>query len=84
MAYQERDRLRARLESGVEDDGTGMLFVAVRRNLDRIANDAGLLTRVARRLQAEGRWMGRARLPRDLERAAMRLEEEIRLRKERT
>jgi len=39
--------------------------------------------RVARRLRAEGRWAGRARLPRDLERAAMRLEEEIRARRER-
>ena len=84
MTYQERDRLREWLESGVEDGGTGMLFVAVRRSLNGIVDDAGLLTRVARRLQAEGRWMGRARLPRDLERAAMRLEEEIRLRKERT
>jgi hypothetical protein len=27
------------------------------------ARDVGLLARVARRLQAEGRWMGRARLP---------------------
>jgi len=60
---RDRERIRAWLESGVEDDGTRMLFVAVRRSLNRIANDAGLLARVARRLQAEGRWMGRARLP---------------------
>ena len=65
----------------MEDGGTGMLFVAVRRNLNRITHDVGLLARVARGLQAEGRWMGRARLSRDLERAAMRLEEEIRLRR---
>jgi hypothetical protein len=78
---RDRERLRAWLESGVEDDGTRMLFVAVRRNLNRISGDVGLLARVARRLQAEGRWDGRARLPRDLEKAAMRLEEEIRLRK---
>ena len=44
---------RAWLESGVEDDGTKMLFVAVRRSLSRIAVDAGLLAEVARRLQAE-------------------------------
>jgi len=80
---RDRERLRAWLESGVEDDGTRMLFVAVRRNLNRITRDVGLLARVARGLQAEGRWMGRARLPRDLERAAMRLEEEIRHRRER-
>jgi len=43
------------LESGVEDGGTGMLFVAVRRGLNGIANDAGLLARVARRLRAEGK-----------------------------
>ena len=56
---RDRERIRAWLESGVEDDGTGMLFVAVRRSLNRIAGDVGLLARVARRLQAEGR----ARLP---------------------
>ena len=60
---RDRERLRAWLESGVEDDGTRMLFVAVRRNLNRISGDVGLLVEVARRLQAEGRWMGRARLP---------------------
>ena len=40
-----------------------MLFVAVRRNLNRIAGDVGLLVRVARRLRAEGRWEGRTNLP---------------------
>ena len=39
----------------MEDDGTRMLFVAVRRSLSRIAGDAGLLAEVAWRLQAEGR-----------------------------
>ena len=52
---QDRERLRAWLESGVEDNGTRMLFVAVRRNLNRISGDVGLLARVARGLQAEGR-----------------------------
>jgi len=56
-----------------------MLFVGVRRSLSRIAVDAGLLADVARRLQALDRWEGKARMTRDLERAAMRLEEEIRL-----
>ena len=71
---RDRERLRAWLESGVEDDGTRMVFVSVRRNLNRITGDVGLLAVVARRLQVEGRWMGRARLPRELARAARRLE----------
>jgi hypothetical protein len=75
---RDRVRLRAWLESGVEDDGMRMVFVSVRRSLNRITNDVGLLAAVARRLQAEGRWMGRARLPRDLAKAARRLEGERR------
>jgi hypothetical protein len=47
LGYYERGRLRAWLESGVEDDGTGMLFVAVRRSHNRISGDVGLLARVA-------------------------------------
>jgi hypothetical protein len=47
FADWDRERLRAWLESGVEDGGTGMLFVAVRRSLSRIANDAELLARRA-------------------------------------
>jgi len=43
--------------------GVWMLFVGVRRSMDRIANDVELLVAVARRLGAEGRMMGRARLP---------------------
>ena len=78
--FTDRERLRAWLESGAEDDGTRMLFVSVRRNLNRITGDVGLLVAVARRLQREGRWMGRARLPRDLARAVRRLEEGVRLR----
>ncbi len=60
---RDRERLGAWLESGAEDDGTRMLFVSVRRNLNRITNDVALLAAVARRLQREGRWMGRARCP---------------------
>ena len=82
--FTDRERLRAWLESGVEDDGTRMLFVAVRRSLDRITNDVGLLARVARRLQAEGRWMGRARLPGRLGEVARELEGEIRARRGRS
>jgi hypothetical protein len=41
--FTDRERLRAWFESGVEDDGTRMLFVAVRRSLDRIAGDMDLL-----------------------------------------
>ena len=67
------------LESGAEDDGTRMLFVGVRRNLSRIAGDVGLLARVARRLQAEGRWMGRTRLPGRLGALAREIEEQARL-----
>jgi len=76
---RDRERLRAWLESGVEDDGTRMLFVAVRRNLNRIAHDVGLLARVARGLQAEGRWDGRARLPGRLGELAREIEEQARL-----
>ena len=36
----------------VEDDGTRMLFVSVRRNLSRIAVDMELLADVVQRLQA--------------------------------
>lgn len=59
---RDRERLRAWLESGVEDDGTRMIFVGIRRSLNRISGDVGLLVEVARGLQAEGRWYGRARL----------------------
>ena len=52
------------LESGVEDDGTRKVFVAVRRNLDRLANDVELLVLVCRRLRGAGRLAGRGRLPR--------------------
>jgi len=38
----------------------------------------GLLVAVARRLRAEGRMMGRARLPRDMAKVARRLEGERR------
>ena len=60
---RDRERLRAWLESGVEDDGTRMLFFSVRRGQGRVTGDVGLLVAVTRRLQEEGRWMGRARLP---------------------
>ncbi len=72
---RDRERLRAWLESGVEDDGTRMLFVSVRRNLDRIVGDVGLLAGVARRLQAEGRWAGRSRLPGRLGELAREIED---------
>jgi len=80
MVSANREKLGAWLESGVEDGGTGMLFVAV-RNLNGIAEDVGLLARVARRLRAEERLQGRARLPGELGRAARRLGEEARLRR---
>jgi hypothetical protein len=63
----------------VEEDGTRMLFVAVRRNLGRIAVDARLRADVARRLQAEGRWEGRARLPGRLGALAREIEEQARI-----
>ena len=52
------ERLRAWLESGAEDDGTRMLFVGVRRSLNRITGDVELLARVARRLQAQPSFAG--------------------------
>ena len=39
------------------------------------ARDVGLLARVARRLQAEGRWEGRASLPGKLGELAREIEE---------
>jgi hypothetical protein len=56
----------------------------VRRNLNRITRDVGLLARVARGLRAEGRWMGRARLPGRLGEVAREVEGEIRARSGRT
>lgn len=44
------ERLRLWLESGVEDDGMGMLFAGVRRRLSGITVDIGLLMDVAWRL----------------------------------
>lgn len=67
------------MESGAEDDGTRMPFVGVRRSLSRIALDVGLLARVARRLQAEGRWERSARLPGRLGVLAREIEEKTRL-----
>ena len=78
FTVRDRGRLRAWLESGVEDDGTRMLFVSVRRNLNRITGDVELLVAVARRLQAKGRWMGRARLPGRLGALARGIEEQTR------
>ena len=75
---RDRERLRAWLESGVEDDGTRMIFVGVRRGMSRITGDVELLVAVARRLRAEGRMMGRARLPRGLGEAVREVEEGIR------
>jgi len=77
--FMDRERLRAWLESSVEDDGARMLFVAVRRNLNRIAVDARLLADVAQILQAEGRWEGRARLSGRLGALAREIEEKARL-----
>ena len=71
---RDRERLRAWLESGVEDDGTRMLFVGVRRGMGRISGDVELFVAVARRLRAEGRMMGRARLPGGLGEAVRRVE----------
>jgi hypothetical protein len=53
---RDRGRLRAWLESGVEDDGTRMIFVSVRRSLNRITGDVGLLVAVARRRARASTW----------------------------
>jgi predicted signal transduction protein with EAL and GGDEF domain len=81
---RDRERLRLWLESGVEDDGTRMLFVGVRRSMGRIVGDVELLVAVARRLRAVGRMMGRARLPGDLGEAVRRVEKGIRGRRGRS
>ena len=44
---RDRERLRAWLESGVEDDGTRMIFVAIRRSLSSDAQ-GGLLAPLKR------------------------------------
>jgi len=59
----ERRRLRLWLESGVECKETRRLFVGVRRNLDRLTGDVGLLVEVCVRLRGLGRMAGRGRLP---------------------
>jgi hypothetical protein len=71
-------RLRTWLESEVEDAGTRMLFVGVRRSLNRIAADVGLLAEVARRLRSLDRWEGRARMMEELKVSVNRLKFEIR------
>ncbi len=59
----ERRRLRCGLEAGEEDGAVQRVFVQVRRNLDRLTGDVGLLVEVCRRLREEGRMAGRGRLP---------------------
>lgn len=59
----ERRRLRRWLESGEEDGAVQRVFVQVRRNLDRLTGDVGLLVEVCVRLRGEGRMAGRGRLP---------------------
>jgi hypothetical protein len=81
---RDRERLRLWLESGVEDDGTRMLFVGVRRSMDRISRDVELFVAVARRLRAEGRMMGRARLPGSFGEVVRGVEEGIRGRRGRS
>jgi len=70
----DRRRLRRWLETGEEDDTTRMLFVDIRKSLNRITNDVTLLTEVAKELRARGRVAGRARLPRRLGSLSRRLE----------
>jgi hypothetical protein len=79
--FTDRDRVRLRswLKSGVEDDGTRMLFVGVRKSLSRIAGDVRLMAEVARRLQALDRWEGRTRLPGRLGALAREIEEKARI-----
>ena len=62
----ERRRLRRWLETGEEDATTRMLFVGVRRNLNELRADLGLMLEVARELRSRGRFTGRATLPRRL------------------
>ena len=59
----ERWRLRRWLESGEGDAKTRKIFVQVRRSLDGLTGDVGLLVEVCVRLRGEGRMVGRGRLP---------------------
>lgn len=47
----------------MEDGGTWIFFVAVRKNMGRIAAEAGMLAVIAQGLWSLDRWDGRARLP---------------------
>lgn len=79
FADLDRERLRAWLGSGAKDDGTRMLFVAVRRSLSRIAVDVGLLAKVVWRPQSLDRRERRARFPGRLGVLAREIEEKARL-----
>jgi hypothetical protein len=59
----ERRRLKAWLETGVEDNQTQKLFTMVRRGLNPIRRDVELLSGVAARLRKQGRLMGIVRQP---------------------
>ena len=62
----ERWRLRRWLESGEGDAKTRKIFVQVRRSLDGLTGDVGLLVEVCVRggwRGAGGGWGGRGRLP---------------------
>ncbi len=59
----ERRRLRRWLETGEGDVKTRKIFVKVRRSLDRLTGDVGLLVEVCVRLRGEGRMVGWGRLP---------------------
>ena len=51
------------MESGEGAAETRRVFVQVRRSLDGLTGDVGLLVEVCVRLRGEGRMVGRGRLP---------------------
>ena len=72
-------RLKRWLETDEEDDTTRQIFVQVRRNLNSLTDQVQLLTLVARKLRAQGRMAGRARLPRDFEATLRRVKSKLNL-----
>lgn len=69
---RDREKLLSWLRDGKEDVATRMLFVNVRRNYLRIASDVELLVLISRKLRRDGRFHGRASLPRDITRELKR------------
>ena len=65
LTDNDRRRLLEWLESGKEDQVTYNLFTQIRKSFPRLVKDIRLLLIVRRRLNSQGRWKGRIRVPSD-------------------